>query len=97
LIDRHRLSFDLLRDPGNAYADSLGLCYTCPDYLREIYLGFGLDLAKHNGEDSWRLPMPGRLVIDTHGIIRAVDVNPDYTRRPEPQKTLDDVAALPRP
>jgi peroxiredoxin len=96
LIDRHRLTFDLLRDPGNGYADSLGLCYTCPDYLKEIYLGFDLDLAKHNGEDSWRLPMPGRFVIDTHGIIRAVDASPDYTRRPEPQKILDDVAALVR-
>lgn len=96
MIDRHGLSFDLLRDPGNGYADSLGLCYTFPDYLKEIYLGFGLDLGKHNGEDSWRLPMPGRFVVDRDAIIRASDVSPDYTRRPEPQKTLDDVAALVR-
>jgi hypothetical protein len=38
--------------------------------------------------------MPGRFVIDRAGIVRAVDVDPDYTRRPEPQKTLDDLAAL---
>ena len=40
--------------------------------------------------------MPGRFVIDAEGIIRASDVSPDYTRRPEPKKTLDEVAALVR-
>jgi hypothetical protein len=38
--------------------------------------------------------MPGRFVIDSQGIVRAVDVDPDYQNRPEPQKTVDDVKAL---
>ena len=38
--------------------------------------------------------MPGRLVIDRNGIVRAVDVDPDYTIRPEPQKTLNDVKKI---
>jgi hypothetical protein len=38
--------------------------------------------------------MPGRFVIDASGVVRATDVDPDYTHRPEPQKTLDDLAAL---
>jgi len=28
------------------------------------------------------------------GVIRAADVNPDHTRRQEPQKTFDDVKAI---
>ena len=94
LIEKQKLGFDLLADPGNAYTASLGLRFALPDDLREVYTGFGIVLPKHNGEPSWTLPMPGRFVIDRAGIVRAVDVDPDYTRRPEPAKTIADLAAL---
>jgi len=32
--------------------------------------------------------MPARFVIDRDGIIRCAEVNPDYTRRPEPSELL---------
>jgi len=38
--------------------------------------------------------MPARFVIDASGIVRAVDVDPDYRYRPEPEKTVEDVKAL---
>jgi hypothetical protein len=38
--------------------------------------------------------MPGRFVVDRNGIVRAVDVDPDYRYRPEPEKTVEDVRAL---
>jgi peroxiredoxin len=94
LIEKQRISFDLLSDPGNAYAAKLGLRFALPDDLKGVYLSFGNDLAVRNGEGSWTLPMPGRFVIDRRGIVRAADVDPDYEHRPEPQKTLDDVKAL---
>ena len=94
LIDKHGLAFDLLSDPGNGYADALGLRFEVPENVREIYLSFGIDLSKHDGESSGTLPMPGRIVVDGDGIVRAVDVDPDYTRRPEPDKTVADTAAL---
>jgi hypothetical protein len=79
---------------GNDYGAKLGLRFKLPDDLKEVYLTFGIDLATHNGEGSWTLPMPGRFVVNQSGIVRAVDVDPDYQYRPEPQKTLDDVKAL---
>jgi peroxiredoxin len=94
LIEKQRFGFDLLSDPGNAYAAKLGLRFTLPEDLKGVYLSFGNDLAVRNGEGSWTLPMPGRFVIDSRGIVRAADVDPDYERRPEPQKTVDDVKAL---
>jgi peroxiredoxin len=94
LSEKPGISFDLLSDPGNNYAARLGLRFTLPDDLKAVYLGFGNDLAVRNGEGSWTLPMPGRFVIDPAGIVRAADVDPDYERRPEPQKTVDDVMAL---
>ena len=94
LIEKHRVTFDILSDQGNEYAAKLGLRFKLPDDLREAYLSFGNDLAVRNGEDSWTLPMPGRFVIDRPGIVRAVDVDPDYRYRPEPQKTVDEVKVL---
>ena len=94
LIEKHRVTFDILSDHGNEYAAKLRLRFKLPDDLREAYLSFGNDLAVRNGEDSWTLPMPGRFVIDRSGIVCAVDVDPDYRFRPEPQKTVDDVKAL---
>jgi len=32
--------------------------------------------------------MPARYVIDAEGIIRAADVNADYTIRPDPSETV---------
>jgi hypothetical protein len=38
--------------------------------------------------------MPGRFVVDSGGVVRTADVDPDYERRPEPQQTVDDIKAL---
>ena len=88
------LSFELLRDFGNRVAEAYGLAFTLPDDLREIYLKFGIDLARGNGDGTWRLPVPARFVIDRQGVIRAVDADPDYTRRSEPARTVEILAGL---
>ncbi len=94
LVAKHKLTFDLLSDPGNAYAAELGLRFVMKGEARAVFEGFGLDIPSHNGDDSWSLPMPARLVVDRSGIVRAADIDPDYTHRPEPQKTIEDVRAL---
>lgn len=81
-------SFEMLRDLGNRVAESYGLVFTLPDDLREIYVKFGIDLARGNGDGTWRLPVPARFVIDRQGLVRAVDADPDYTHRPEPADTV---------
>jgi peroxiredoxin len=53
-----------------------------------VYLNLGIDLTRFNGNDSWQLPMSGRLLIDRDGIIRSVDVHPDHTIRPEPDEII---------
>ncbi len=94
MIEKEPLGFDVLSDPDNAYAAKLGLRHVLPDELRKIYSGFGIELPQSNGEDSWSLPVPARIVADRSGIVRTVDADPDYTRRPEPDKTVADVRAL---
>ena len=87
------LDFPILSDPGNEIAAAFGLRFALPDYLIELYKGLKNDLPTFNGDDSWTLPMPARFVIGQDGTIRYAEVNPDYTRRPEP---LDMLPALRR-
>jgi peroxiredoxin len=94
LVEKHKLNFDLLRDEGNGYCNELGIVMTVAQEIQDIYGGFGIDLPTSNGESSWTLPMPTRLVVSQDGIVRAADIDANHTARPEPQKTLDDVEAL---
>ena len=82
------LSFPILSDHGNSVANEFGLRFRLPDDLIAVYKGFGNDLTVGNGEDSWTLPMPARYVIETDGVIAYAEVNPDYTRRPDPSELL---------
>ena len=82
------MTFEILSDPGNEVAQSYGLRYKLPEDLKEVYLKFGIDLEKYNGDDSWTLPLPAGLIIDQKGIIRYAEINADYTVRPEPEETM---------
>ena len=82
------LSFDIVTDLHLKVAEQFGLVFTLPDYLRELYKSFGSTLDRFNDEPGYRLPMPARYIVDQKGIIRAADVNADYTIRPEPAETL---------
>ena len=82
------LSFDILTDLHLKTAEQFRLVFTLPDYLRELYKSFGNALDRFHDEPQFRLPIPARYVIDKTGVIRAADVNADYTLRPEPSETL---------
>jgi peroxiredoxin len=84
----NKLGFSILSDPGAAVANAFGLRFALPDDLIEVYRQFGNDLAKINDSPSWVLPMPARYVIGTDGVIAYAEVNPDYTRRPDPSELL---------
>jgi len=88
------LSFDILTDLHLKVAEQFRLVFTLPDYLRELYKSFGSTLDRFHDEAEYRLPMPARYVIDKEGIIRAADVNADYTIRPEPSETLKQLRTL---
>src|SRR5262249_49500833 len=92
-----KLGFPILSDPRNDVAAKFGLRFKLPDYLIALYRdGFKNDLAIVNGEASWTLPMPARFVIDRSGTIAYAEVNPDYTRRPDPSELLPTLDRLRR-
>ena len=94
LARKQKLTYPVVKDVGLDISRSFGLAFMLPDDLKGVYSGFGIDLPKNTGRDVWELPMPARLVIDKEGIIRAIDADPDYTKRPEAEATLEVVRSL---
>ena len=84
----NKLGFPILSDVGTTVAAAFGLRFRLPDDLIEVYRQFGNDLPRINEDPAWVLPMPARYVIGTDGVIAYAEVNPDYTRRPEPSDLL---------
>lgn len=94
VVKKHNLDFPVLTDKDNKVAERFNLLFTVPKKLKEVYLSFGIDLQRFNGNDTWELPMSGRFLIDGEGIIRRTDVHPDHTIRPEPNEILEFIKAL---
>ena len=94
MAKKHGITFTMLTDQGNRVAEKFGLVYTFPDYLKELYINFGIDLERYNGDDSWTLPIPARFIIDGGAVIRSVDAEPDYTIRPEPASAVEILKGL---
>lgn len=94
VVKKHQLTFPVLGDKDNKTAAQFGLVFTLPEPLQELYTSFGLDLPRFNGNDSWTLPLPGRFVVGTDGIIKNREVHPDYTRRPEPAEIPELLSSL---
>jgi peroxiredoxin len=87
-VRQNQLGFPILSDAHNEVALAFGLRFALPDYLVALYKKLGNDLPTVNGDPSWTLPMPARYVIGQDGVILYSEVNPDYTRRPEPADLL---------
>lgn len=94
MMEDKGLSAVMLSDPGNETAARYGLQYQLPEDLKKVYRQFDINLDKYNGDDSWTLPLPARLIIDTEGTIRHADISADYTIRPDPQETIEELKKI---
>lgn len=89
--EKNELSFTVLSDPGNQVAVGLGVLTAPTDDARAAQRVLGLELSAANADGTYGLPMPTVVLVDAVGIIRWIDVHPDYTTRTE---VSDIVAAL---
>jgi peroxiredoxin len=79
----NKLTYSVASDPGNQIATALGiLTEPSPDSIA-AQVKLGLDLTEVNADGGRTLPMPTVVVIDAAGIIRWIDVHPNYTGRSE--------------
>ncbi|GAB6846814.1 peroxiredoxin-like family protein [Paraburkholderia kururiensis] len=83
-VRTNELGFPVLSDVGGQTGAEFGLQFALPDYLVDLYKNLKNDLPTFNNDPGWTLPMPARYVIGQDGIVLYSEVNPDYTRRPDP-------------
>jgi peroxiredoxin len=91
---KQSLGFPILTDLDNKVGEAFGLTFRLPDDLVEVYKKLGVDLPRYNGDESWRLSIPARIVIRRDGIVAAAEADPDYTHRPEVEPTLAVLSGL---
>lgn len=82
------LPFEILTDLHLETAERYRLVHVLPEYLRDVYKSFGVTLDRFHDGPDYRLPTPARDVMSPDGVIRAADVNADYTLRPDPAETV---------
>jgi peroxiredoxin len=87
---KHDLTFTVLSDPGNQIARQLGIINPPrSEDARAATAALGVDVAATNADGTDDLPMPTAIIVDAEGIIRWIDVRPDYSAPTEPQAILD--------
>jgi peroxiredoxin len=83
-VRENKLRFPVLSDVCGKTSAVFGLRFGLPEYLIDLYGLLGNNIPMFNDDPNWTLPMPARYVIGRDGIVLYSEVNPDYTRRPDP-------------
>src|SRR5437879_2393365 len=95
LADKQKLTCPVLTDHENLIGRKYGLVYQMNSEVKAIALNFGNDISKRNGSHKWELPVPGTFVIDTKGVVRFAQVDPNFmTGRANPEAVLDILTKL---
>ncbi|WP_263407276.1 peroxiredoxin-like family protein [Nocardia colli] len=89
MTQKNELSFTVLSDPGNRIAERLGVLTAPGPAERRIQNSLGIDLTRINADGTDGLPMPTVVLVDSEGVIRWIDVHPDYTTRTEIADIID--------
>lgn len=82
------LTYPVLSDVGMKVGKDFGIKFILDPALQKVYTEFGLDVTKHNGDNTFQLPLPATYVIDKDGTVTYAFVNVDYTKRAEPEDVL---------
>lgn len=90
--EKNNLTFQVLSDVKNEVASAFGLVFTLAKELQPLYEGWGIDLQKRNGDDSYELPLAATYVVSSTGEVTYAFLDVDYTKRMEPAKIVEVLA-----
>lgn len=93
-IKKDGYPFEVLSDLDSKAMKDYKLYFELPDDLVAVYKNHGLDIESFNGAGRTVLPVPGSFVIDSNGIVRAMQAQTDYKIRMEPAAIIDALREL---
>jgi peroxiredoxin len=78
----HNLTFTVIYDCQEKIMKDYDVMFNVTDaYQKKILTTLSTDIAKNNGRDAARLPVPATYIINREGSIVAVYFDPDYHNR----------------
>ena len=92
--ESNELTYSVASDPGNQIATALGVVFEPSSDSVAAQMKLGLDLTEVNADGGKALPMPTVVIVDSAGIIRWIDVHPNYTTRSEVPEIMAAVDAV---
>lgn len=95
-IEANELTFTVVSDPGNILASALGILTAPTEDAQAAQQRLGLDLRTVNADGTTEVPMPTVAIVDAAGVLRWIDVHPNYTSRTEPADVLAALATAGR-
>ncbi len=81
-VKLHNLTFRVIYDCQEKIMKDYDVMFNVTKaYQDKILSSSSIDIAKNNGRDTARLPVPATFIINSEGIIVAVHFDPDYNNR----------------
>jgi peroxiredoxin len=78
----HNLTFTVIYDCQEKIMEDYDVMFTVTKaYQDKILTSLTTDIARNNGRDEARLPVPATYIINREGIIVAMQFDPDYKNR----------------
>lgn len=78
----HKLTFTVIYDCQEKIMKDFDVMFNVTKaYQDKIFKSLSTDIAKNNGRDTARLPVPATYIINREGIIVATQFDPDYQNR----------------
>ena len=92
--DPESLNFGICSDVDNKLAKKLNLVFGLPEKVQAIYEKFGIDLDNSQGNTEKELPVPATFIVDGEGKVTYVDLDEDYTTRPDAEEVIAEYKKL---
>jgi peroxiredoxin len=77
----HEITFDILVDEDNTFAEQLGIAFNVQDFIIPHYQQLGIDLRTYNGNNENSLPIPAVFVVDKDYNVTYSFIDVNYMNR----------------
>lgn len=94
VAQKNELGFTVLSDKNLAVARKFGIVFQLPPETNEKYKEYGIDLVKQNKTAAPDLPLSATYIVKQNGEIVYAFLNPDYTKRAEPDVIIENLAKI---
>lgn len=88
-ITKTKATFNMVSDEGLAIMQKYKVDFELDSKTLNKYKSYGINIAKNNGDNGAKLPVPATFVIGIEGKIKYVYFDGDYRKRPTVKSIIE--------